>query len=132
MCNVCSRPVDSGNATFSFKLVLRCSIGLTLLTVILFNEVVESFLGCSATIYFELTEKSSSFSSRVAALLEGMHVTMTLRTPPTSSSIDSTFKKDPKVVAIYPLFRPHGNSPLVNDAIELAGPTTPLATPAPL
>ncbi|ETV97853.1 hypothetical protein H310_09188, partial [Aphanomyces invadans] len=102
---------------------MRCSIGMTLVTVILFNEVVESFLGCSPTIYYELTQKWSSFPARVATLLEGMHVAMTLRTPPAASSPsrDSiSFKKDPKVVAISPLFRPPGSGPVVNDAIECA------------
>ncbi|KAH9084834.1 hypothetical protein Ae201684P_002073 [Aphanomyces euteiches] len=118
VCSSCRTSVEPGKSSFSFKLVIRCSIGLSFIDAIIFNEVVEAFLGCSANTYFELTQKWPSFPTHVAAILHGLHVSMTLKPPP-SLSPSNSFKKDPKVTSIQALFRPL-NDPLANEAIDLA------------
>ncbi|KAG9415871.1 hypothetical protein AC1031_000254 [Aphanomyces cochlioides] len=89
VCSSCRTSVEPGSSSFSFKLVIRCSIGLSFIDAIVFNEVVEAFLGCSANTYFELTQKWPSFPTHVAAILHGLHVSMTLKPPPSQSPSNS-------------------------------------------
>ncbi|KAF0740892.1 hypothetical protein Ae201684_003781 [Aphanomyces euteiches] len=105
VCSSCRTSVEPGKSSFSFKLVIRCSIGLSFIDAIIFNEgmllhrflsadahscvVVEAFLGCSANTYFELTQKWPSFPTHVAAILHGLHVSMTLKPPPSLSPSNS-------------------------------------------
>ncbi|KAF0685564.1 Aste57867_22572 [Aphanomyces stellatus] len=133
-CYSCQLSIEPENTVFSFKLAvpsesvlyvalhpcleMRCAIGLTYLDVILFNEVVEAFLGCFATHYYHFVQKWDSFPQHLASVLEGMHVSLTLRPPPPSQD-PNLFKRDPKVLAIEPLVR-ISTGPLMNDVIAIA------------
>ncbi|EQC35921.1 hypothetical protein SDRG_06667 [Saprolegnia diclina VS20] len=95
-CNVSLH--ETTQVIWRYKLVLSCAIGMTLLNVILFDEVAEVFLGAPASRYAKLREKLPSLDAAVAETLEGSLVEMTLQESAVNSA--TGYEREPKAVRI--------------------------------